>query len=67
MVKPDFDDHFEVLFQRSFDIFPKVEFLVTVRPQMRLRKFKLCFIKKTSSESLYQLRLDRSGSYFSKF
>lgn len=66
MEKPDFDDHFEVLFQRSFNIFPEVEFLVTVWPQMRLKKYKLYFIKKTSSESLCQLPLHRSVSYFSK-
>lgn len=45
--KPDFNDHFEVLFQRSFDIFPKVEFLVTLRPQMRLKQLNLYFIKST--------------------
>jgi len=41
--KPDFNDHFEVLFQRSFDILPKVEFMATLRPQMCLKKFKLYF------------------------
>jgi len=52
--KPDFNDHFEVLFQRSFDIFPKVEFLVTLRPQMCLNPIKVIFRQEYISKSLYK-------------